>query len=232
MGAAGVLAYRPVRASTSKPTNPMQNGRQRPYRCRGVVSAPLSSARRHELDIPEACCEGPQGVTWGARWCSTGAAPDFRAPSARTGAGRRRRRCRGSAPCFPASYARAGADRPGCCPCACRRAPPRSAAGCGCRRPPDQGDPAINEAPVLPRGEVLASPAATREQPVARSQPPGLQPSRERLARRLGELERHRPAGVLLRDGGAEPDRVAQMDVGHAQADEVAAAQLAVPAGP
>ena len=48
---------------------------------------------------------------------------------------------------------------------------------------------------------------------------------------RLGQLERYGPAGLLLDDGGAKPDRVAEVNVGDAKSDKVAAPQLAVDRG-
>jgi hypothetical protein len=46
----------------------------------------------------------------------------------------------------------------------------------------------------------------------------------------LGQLEHHRPAGFLLAYGGAGNGMALWRDVGDAQADQIAAAQLAVDA--
>ncbi len=80
----------------------------------------------------------------------------------------------------------------------------------------------------MPGRDVVAGMAPAREQPVTKSQTALLQPRGERLAGRFGQLEGNRPTGLLLDDGGAQSHAVAQVDVGNAQPDEVAAAQLAV----
>lgn len=46
--------------------------------------------------------------------------------------------------------------------------------------------------------------------------------TRQRLASRLGELERYSSTSLLLADGGALAVAVAEADVGHAQTDQVA----------
>lgn len=131
--------------------------------------------------------------------------------------------------------------------------PEQQLAGAQVARPPvDQRDlrPAQAVRPTYPAGSrpirathsltsrpywrvVRCSPGRLRlgKQPVARSQTLQFEPSRQRLSGRLGQLERDGPAGFLLDDGGTRVDAVAEVDVGHAQADEVAAAQLAVDGG-
>jgi hypothetical protein len=46
----------------------------------------------------------------------------------------------------------------------------------------------------------------------------------------LRQLEHHRPAGFLLANGGTGDGMALRCDVGAAQADQIAAAQLAVDA--
>ncbi len=48
------------------------------------------------------------------------------------------------------------------------------------------------------------------------------------LASVLGQLKHHRPAGFLLANGGAGNGMALRCDVGDAEADQVAATQLAV----
>ena len=55
-----------------------------------------------------------------------------------------------------------------------------------------------------------------------------LDPSGHGLPRGLGDLELHRPRGLLLHDDGPRGDAVAVADVADLQPDEIASAQLAV----
>ena len=91
-----------------------------------------------------------------------------------------------------------------------------------------QGDPVVDETAVLPRRDVVSRVAPAREQPVARPRAPLHQPSRERAAGRLGHLERHGSAGLLLDDGRSEAHALTEVNVGHPELDEVAATKLAV----
>ena len=75
---------------------------------------------------------------------------------------------------------------------------------------------------------MIAWTAPAGEEPVASSQPAETQPRRERLPSRFSQLEGNWPASLLLNDCGAEPDRVAEVDIENAQANEVTASQLAV----
>ena len=91
-----------------------------------------------------------------------------------------------------------------------------------------QNDPVVDESPVLPRRDVVAGVAPTWEKPVAGPRATLLQPSLESVTGRLGHLERYRSAGLLLNDGRPEAHAFAEVDVGHAQLDEIAATKLAV----
>ena len=75
----------------------------------------------------------------------------------------------------------------------------------------DQRHPLVDEPPVLSRRQMFAGTAAAWKQPVTCSQSPQLQPSRQRLAGRLGQLERDGAAGLLLDDGGTQADAVVEV---------------------
>lgn len=92
----------------------------------------------------------------------------------------------------------------------------------------NQRCPVVQQTTVLTRGQVIAWTAPARKEPVAPSTPAQAEPGGERLAGRLGQLERDGPASLLLDHGGSKPDRVAEVDVRHTKTHEVAAPQLAV----
>ena len=92
----------------------------------------------------------------------------------------------------------------------------------------DQGDPTVYQPTIMARRKMLPKPTPAWKQTVTGSQLARSPPSRESLARRRGDLERDRPAGLALADGRSETYGVAQVDVAHAQADEITPAQLAV----
>lgn len=83
------------------------------------------------------------------------------------GEAHRQPRCRGSVRCFPALYGRAKADRRADCRCAYRSTRPSFGGDCEFRRAPD---PTRSEPPRcrgdVARGDMVARPAAAREEPV------------------------------------------------------------------
>ena len=77
------------------------------------------------------------------------------------------------------------------------------AVGAICRRiEPSKDNPSINEPAVLPCCDVIAGVASALEEPITRSRAALFQPNREDVPCRIGEFERHSPAGLLLHHHG------------------------------
>lgn len=81
----------------------------------------------------------------------------------------------------------------------------------------DQGYPLVDQPRVLARAEMLAGSAAARKEPVVVPRAPQLQPGRERLACRIGDLEGYRSARLLLDDRCMLPQRAAGRHVADPQ---------------
>jgi hypothetical protein len=62
----------------------------------------------------------------------------------------------------------------------------------------DHGDPTAHQSGVLPRADMLARSASTWKQPVVQSPAANCQPGGQRVSRRVRNLERDGPAGLLL----------------------------------
>ena len=73
----------------------------------------------------------------------------------------------------------------------------------------DPGHLFLHESSVMARAHGLAGAGAARKQPIILSRTGQLQPDREHLADCVCDLERHRPAGLLLDDRRALSERPA-----------------------
>lgn len=92
----------------------------------------------------------------------------------------------------------------------------------------DLTDPVIDQARILARRDRSDRSHAAREQVIAVATAPLLDPPADRLPGLLGDLELDRMARLLLHHGRAGAHRTVQRDIADLEADEVAAAELAV----
>jgi hypothetical protein len=86
----------------------------------------------------------------------------------------------------------------------------------------------MDDAGVLPRRQVWLSPQTAREQISALASNEADEPLANSSTGLLGNLELHRPAGLLLNDGRAIANSPTSEHVIDPQVDEIAAPQLAV----
>lgn len=95
----------------------------------------------------------------------------------------------------------------------------------------DHTNPAVDEARVLACSDMPAGIAAAWEQPIVRPLAPEFKPVRQRVSRRLCDLERYGPTGLLLDDGGALSNDTSVGNVREPQLDEAAAPELCIQRG-
>jgi hypothetical protein len=86
----------------------------------------------------------------------------------------------------------------------------------------------MDDAGVLPRREMRLLPETAREQVPTRASVEGGQPVADRTPGLLGDLELHRPAGLLLNHGRSIADPATDAHVIDPHPNEVAAPELAV----
>jgi hypothetical protein len=92
----------------------------------------------------------------------------------------------------------------------------------------DHGDPTVNQARVLSRADVVSRSTPAGKQPIVIATSAKREPTGHGLPRSICDLERDRPAGLLLDDGGALAQRATRSHVAHSEPDEVTATQLRV----
>ena len=144
---------------------------------------------------------------------------------------RRRPRFRGISQYFPASYDRAVAERLEDSWSGDRSKSAWCAALNGCRRRPDQAQsipPRYERSGNTAESKGEATPTYGSERGTAPASAGGSDPRADRLPRLLGDLELHRPLGLLLHDDRAWGDMTALEHIANVKPHQVAPTQLAV----
>src|SRR5213593_147553 len=93
---------------------------------------------------------------------------------------------------------------------------------------PNRSRPGMNDPGILPSRKVRRRQHTARKEELLRLQASGRDPPTDRLPRLFGDLELHRPQGLLLHDNRAWGDMTALEHIANVKPHQVAPAQLAV----
>src|SRR6266496_948333 len=93
---------------------------------------------------------------------------------------------------------------------------------------PNRSRPGMNDPGILPSRKVRRRRHTARKEELLRLQAGGRDPSTDRVPRLFGDLELHRPLGLLLHDNRAWGDMTALEHIADVKPHQVAPAQLAV----
>ena len=93
---------------------------------------------------------------------------------------------------------------------------------------PNRARPGMNDPGILPSRKVRRRRHAARKEKLLRLQVGGRDPGSDRVPRLFGDLELHRPLGLLLHDNRAWGDMTALDHIANAKPDQIAPAQFAV----